>query len=306
MALFNNQEGTTYEMLLKLQALADKKINLVGKTGKSAYQLAVENGFVGSEIEWLRSLNGKDKTSYDQNPYRFNVSQNPNATVPNNLDDKDFKIPVLPLSTGSESVSLGIDLSYILPYNEPVVPHQILISGAEFIVDRKDNTDTGYYVSSINTNTINSDYMEAGIPNGTYVSSFMSSIPEYGVSNLFSRDLLANTDDIPRSADKNKPLMNAYSVIGGVDTRIQNQTISLHSTCFDSLSANIYDNVTKFKNDLNLNKQITTPLNVSMSLITLKHEIIADGDGNQHTVYRCTDLTNVIFVDSVLIVRPYK
>lgn len=305
MALFNNQEGTTYEMLLKLQALADKKINLVGKTGKSAYQLAVENGFVGSEIEWLNSLNGKDKTSYNQNPYSFNVSQNPNATVPNNLDDKDFKIPVLPLSTGSESVSLGIDLSYILPYNEPVVPHQILISGAEFIVDRKDNTDTGYYVSSINTNTINSDYMEAGIPDGTYVSSFMSSIPEYRVSNLFSNDLLADIDNQPNSVDE-KPLMNAYSVIGGVDSRIQNQTISLHSTCFDSLSANIYNNVTKFKNDLNLNEQITTPLNVSMSLITLKHEIIADGDGNQHTVYRCTDLTNVIFVDSVLIVRPYK
>lgn len=305
MTLFNNQEGTTYEMLLKLQALADKKINLVGKTGKSAYQLAVENGFVGSEIKWLNSLNGKDKTSYNQNPYKFNVSKNPNATVPNNLNDKDFKIPVLPLNTGSEAVSLGIDLSYILPYNEPVVPHQILISGAEFFVDRKDNTDMGYYVSSINTNTVNSDYMEAGIPSGTYVSSFMSSIPEYRVSNLFPKDLLANTDNQPNSVDET-PLMNAYSVIGGVDTRIQNQTISLHSSCFDSLSANIYDNVTKFKNDLNLNKQITTPLNVSMSLITLKQEIIADGDGNRHTVYRCTDLTNVIFVDSVLIVRPYK
>ena len=31
-----------------------------GKDGKSAYQIAIENGFVGTEEEWLESLNGKD------------------------------------------------------------------------------------------------------------------------------------------------------------------------------------------------------------------------------------------------------
>lgn len=31
-----------------------------GKDGKSAYQIAVDNGFVGSEAEWLQSLHGKD------------------------------------------------------------------------------------------------------------------------------------------------------------------------------------------------------------------------------------------------------
>lgn len=30
------------------------------ENGKSAYELAVENGFKGSEKEWLDSLNGKD------------------------------------------------------------------------------------------------------------------------------------------------------------------------------------------------------------------------------------------------------
>ena len=41
-----------------LQKISDK-----GKDGKSAYEIAVENGFVGTEIEWLESLkgiNGKD------------------------------------------------------------------------------------------------------------------------------------------------------------------------------------------------------------------------------------------------------
>ena len=31
-----------------------------GKDGKSAYEIAVENGFVGTEEEWLESLQGDD------------------------------------------------------------------------------------------------------------------------------------------------------------------------------------------------------------------------------------------------------
>lgn len=38
-----------------LQKISDK-----GKDGKSAYEIAVENGFVGTEIEWLESLKGLD------------------------------------------------------------------------------------------------------------------------------------------------------------------------------------------------------------------------------------------------------
>lgn len=32
----------------------------VGKDGKSAYEIAVDNGFEGNETEWLASLHGKD------------------------------------------------------------------------------------------------------------------------------------------------------------------------------------------------------------------------------------------------------
>ena len=31
-----------------------------GEDGKSAYQIAVENGFVGTEAEWIESLKGDD------------------------------------------------------------------------------------------------------------------------------------------------------------------------------------------------------------------------------------------------------
>ena len=37
-----------------------QKISEKGKDGKSAYQIAIENGFVGTEIEWLESLKGAD------------------------------------------------------------------------------------------------------------------------------------------------------------------------------------------------------------------------------------------------------
>lgn len=35
-------------------------------TGKSAYQIAVDNGFEGTETEWLDSLQGKDGTDGEQ------------------------------------------------------------------------------------------------------------------------------------------------------------------------------------------------------------------------------------------------
>lgn len=39
--------------------------SLTGADGKSAYQIAVENGFTGTEAEWIESLKGKDgKTPY--------------------------------------------------------------------------------------------------------------------------------------------------------------------------------------------------------------------------------------------------
>lgn len=37
----------------------DKKVKEAGIQGKSAYEIAVENGFEGTEMEWLESLKGE-------------------------------------------------------------------------------------------------------------------------------------------------------------------------------------------------------------------------------------------------------
>jgi len=35
-------------------------VGVAGQRGKSAYEVAVDNGFTGTEKEWLESLKGKD------------------------------------------------------------------------------------------------------------------------------------------------------------------------------------------------------------------------------------------------------
>lgn len=41
----------------------DGKDGVNGKDGKSAYEIAVDHGFIGSESDWLQSLHGKDGTN---------------------------------------------------------------------------------------------------------------------------------------------------------------------------------------------------------------------------------------------------
>lgn len=62
---------------------------LPGKDGKSAYEVAVDNGFTGTEKEWLESLKGKDgkdgvnSTSGTGEPVSMNF-----PTIKNMLDDR--------------------------------------------------------------------------------------------------------------------------------------------------------------------------------------------------------------------------
>lgn len=58
------------------------KIKSTGDPGKSAYQIAVENGYTGNESQWLASLNGKSgvngKSAYElavENGYKGTISQ---------------------------------------------------------------------------------------------------------------------------------------------------------------------------------------------------------------------------------------
>ena len=55
-AVDNGFEGTETEWLASLAG----KTGAYGKDGKSAYELAKDNGFTGSLSEWLDSLIGQD------------------------------------------------------------------------------------------------------------------------------------------------------------------------------------------------------------------------------------------------------
>jgi hypothetical protein len=59
----NIQNGSLHEVDLDKGIRADIDFKAkAGKDGKSAYQSALDNGFVGTEQEWLDSLHGKDST----------------------------------------------------------------------------------------------------------------------------------------------------------------------------------------------------------------------------------------------------
>lgn len=50
-----------------------------GEDGKSAYQIAIENGFVGTESEWLKSLKGEKGT--DGKNYQVETVESTETTV---------------------------------------------------------------------------------------------------------------------------------------------------------------------------------------------------------------------------------
>ena len=62
LAVENGYEGTFEQWLASLVGEFAGNVNGDGNgaAGKSAYELAVENGYSGTEAEWLESLIGKD------------------------------------------------------------------------------------------------------------------------------------------------------------------------------------------------------------------------------------------------------
>ncbi|KJV08072.1 hypothetical protein [Methylocucumis oryzae] len=68
-----------------------KHVLRLGDTGKSAYEIAVDNGFLGTEQEWLSSLNGSSggqflytqSTSSDIWVVNHNLGRRPNVQVTN-------------------------------------------------------------------------------------------------------------------------------------------------------------------------------------------------------------------------------
>lgn len=60
----SQEEGDIATALVKLEGSIEvSAMGRKGDRGKSAYEVAVDNGFVGTEVEWLASLKGK--SAYD-------------------------------------------------------------------------------------------------------------------------------------------------------------------------------------------------------------------------------------------------
>ena len=55
----SGQVGTHKDLIVQIKGSLQGKA-AGGKDGLSAYEIAVKNGFEGTEQEWLASLNGKD------------------------------------------------------------------------------------------------------------------------------------------------------------------------------------------------------------------------------------------------------
>ena len=102
-----------YTQLLQKISEAEK-----GKDGKSAYQIAIENGFVGTETEWLESLKGIDgKDGADGEPGKDGIDGQNGADGQDGVNGSDgksaYEIAVANGFTGTEAEWLeslkGID-----------------------------------------------------------------------------------------------------------------------------------------------------------------------------------------------------
>lgn len=87
-----NSQG---QWILKRGGSSGGESGTPGKDGDSAYQIAVNNGFVGTEVEWLESLRGQDGISphIGENGNWFigeidtNISATPSSFSYNDLED---------------------------------------------------------------------------------------------------------------------------------------------------------------------------------------------------------------------------
>lgn len=94
-----------------------KKISLTpgspGKDGKSAYEIAVDNGFKGSEADWLESLHGKDGATGDANLSTEAISElikkHLNATV--DMTTGNLVINIDEISDGSIADTVAVKVA---------------------------------------------------------------------------------------------------------------------------------------------------------------------------------------------------
>lgn len=99
-----NQQVTLGGFLWQWDGAVWRKIN----AGKSAYAIAVDNGFVGTEAEWLASLQGEDGVAGPTGatgatgPQGETGPQGPSGVV----------TATAPITYNSETQTVGINLSF--------------------------------------------------------------------------------------------------------------------------------------------------------------------------------------------------
>jgi hypothetical protein len=94
-------EGTEEEWLESLN----------GSDGKSAYQVAVENGFEGTEEEWLESLNGSDGKS----AYQLAVENGFHGTEQQWLESLKESVTIKTEESGISALSAEVDKYHVVP-----------------------------------------------------------------------------------------------------------------------------------------------------------------------------------------------
>lgn len=83
--------------LLK-QYVSNTIANIEAENGKSAYEIAVDNGFSGTETEWLASLNGITP-HIGENNHWFIGDEDTGILASPNLSDFMLKADLVALST---------------------------------------------------------------------------------------------------------------------------------------------------------------------------------------------------------------
>ena len=115
-ALDNGFSGTVQEWLTSLKGADGKN----GTDGKSAYEIAVKNGFSGTESSWLYSLKGED--GMNGLPGENGKDGAPGKDGEKGADGKAATIKVGKVSTGSAPrvVNVGTENDAVLDFTLPV------------------------------------------------------------------------------------------------------------------------------------------------------------------------------------------
>ncbi len=118
-ALDNGFSGTVQEWLLSLKG-ADGKNGKNGEAGKSAYEIAVKNGFSGTEASWLYALKGED--GMNGLPGENGKDGAPGKDGEKGADGKAATIKVGKVSYGSTPrvVNVGTETDAVLDFTLPV------------------------------------------------------------------------------------------------------------------------------------------------------------------------------------------